>query len=32
MIKDILSYLKAMEFDDFKLIEDIVAKNVQLRY
>ena len=32
LIKDILSYLKAMEFDDFKLIEDIVAKNVQLRY
>ena len=32
LIKDILSYLKAMEFDDFKLIEDILAKNVQLRY
>lgn len=32
LIKDILSYLKAMEFDDFALIEDIFAKNVQLRY
>jgi len=32
LIKDILSYLKAMEFDDFVLIEDILAKNVQLRY
>ena len=32
LIKDILSYLKAMEFDDFELIEDILAKNVQLRY
>ena len=32
LIKDILRYLKAMEFDDFKLIEDILAKNVQLRY
>ena len=32
LIKNILSYLKAMEFDDFKLIEDILAKNVQLRY
>jgi hypothetical protein len=32
LLKDILSYLKAMEFDDFKLIEDILAKNVQLRY
>jgi hypothetical protein len=32
LIKNILSYLKAMEFDDFKLIEDILSKNVQLRY
>jgi len=32
LLKDILSYLKVMEFDDFKLIEDILAKNVQLRY
>ena len=32
LIKEILSYLKAMEFDDFKLIEDILAKNIQLRY
>jgi hypothetical protein len=32
LIKNILSYLKAMEFDDFKLIKDILAKNVQLRY
>jgi len=31
LIKNILSYLKAMEFDDFKLIEDILSKNVQLR-
>ena len=32
LIKDILSYLKALEFDDFVLIEDILAKHVQLRY
>ena len=32
LIEVILSYLKAMEFDDFKLIEDILSKNVQLRY
>jgi hypothetical protein len=32
LIKDILSYLKAMEFDDFMLVEDILAENVQLRY
>jgi hypothetical protein len=32
LIKDILSYFKAMEFDDIKLIEDILVTNVQLRY
>ena len=32
LIKNLLSYLKAMEFDDFVLIEDILAKNVLLRY
>lgn len=32
LIKDILSYFKAMEFDDIKLIGDILVTNVQLRY
>ncbi len=32
LIEKTLSYLKAMEFDDPQLIEDIFTKNVQLRY
>lgn len=32
LIKDILSYLKVMEFDDYLIIEDILAKKKQLRY
>lgn len=32
LIEKTLSYLKAMEFDDLQLIEDIFTRNVQLRY
>ena len=32
LIEKILSYLKAMEFNDLQLIEDIFTKNGQLRY
>jgi hypothetical protein len=32
LVRDVLSYLKAMNFYAFLLIEEIIAKNVRFRY